>query len=505
MAVVCVDAGTTTVKAVAFDDEGRVLSVARAPTLVHRRENGFSEQDMDGVWNAVVRTICTVVDEVSRPVSMLAFTGQGDGCWLVDADGRPTGPAVLWNDARATEIVERWDRDGVLEQAFRINGALGFPGTSAAIMSWLHAHDRARLDASHAALYCDGWLFHRFTGTFAADESDAATPFLDIGSREYSHEILELFDMPWAERLLPPILTDEQRVGSLLPRVATELRLPSGLPVVMAPFDIPATAIGIGAIDAGQACTVLGTTLSTEFVLASPDTSGTPAGMMIPSGVETTYVHSLAAMAGTDVITWGLQLLGLDDPESLSELADEAEPGAGGLLFHPYLSPAGERAPIRTPLARGSLVGLSVEHTRAHVARALFEGLSYVIRDCLAFAPVGVDQLRLCGGGANSDFWCRILADVTGVPTVRSLETEIGAKGAFITALAATGQAASIHRAVADSVRIGDVFEPDRENAKLYAELFADYLATRSAVGAEWPRLAQVRARIGDGALRAMR
>jgi erythritol kinase (D-erythritol 1-phosphate-forming) len=500
MAVLCVDAGTTMVKAVIFDDEGRELTVARRATVVRRAPGGVSEQDMDAVWDAVVHTIGAVVRQVSEPVRMLAFTGQGDGCWLVGADGRPTGPAVLWNDGRAAGIVDRWDADGVLAEAFRINGTLGFPGTSSAIMKWLHENDRARLDASDKALYCDGWLFHRFTGEFAVDESDAASPFLDIRTRRYSPRLFELYDMPWVERLLPDVRDDAHRVGELRAEVAAGLRLRPGLPVVMAPFDIPATAIGIGAIEPAQACTILGTTLSTEMILAEPETTGTAAGMTLPSGVDGTFVRSLAAMAGSEVISWAMRLIGLDDPGSLSDLAAGATPGAGGLFFHPYLSPAGERAPFRDPGARGSLLGLSFEHGRSHIARAILEGLSFVVRDCLESGPAPAAELRLCGGGAGSSFWCRLLADVTGIPTSRSADAEIGAKGAFLNALVATGREATMRDATA-RVRTKDVFEPRPAAARVYDELFGDFLELRKSAFTQWPRLARARVLTEPGEL----
>lgn len=495
MGILCVDAGTTMVKAVLFDDEGRELRVARQATRVQRPAPGFSEQDMYSVWDAVVYTVRSVVHGTREPVRMLAFTGQGDGCWLVGADGRPTGPAILWNDGRAADVIDRWEREGVLDDAFRINGNYGFAGTSGAIMRWLWENDRDRLDASHKALYCDGWLFLKLTGEYAAEESDAASPFLDIRKRAYSPRILDLLDMPWAERLLPTVRGGGERVAGLHALAAAELRLPAGLPVVMAPFDIPATAIGIGAVAPGHACTILGTTLCTSTPLATADTSGRPAGMTLPSGVADGYLRSLAAMAGIETISWGMDLIGLHNPNWISDLAQEAPPGSDGLFFHPYLSPAGERAPFRRSDARGSISGLTFEHTKAHIARAMLEGLSYIVRECLTVAGARATELRLTGGGANSTFWCRLLADVTGVPTLRSADSEIGAKGAFITALVETGEETSAQRAVERCVTVRDVFEPDPARAALYDELYGDFLAIREGVMGEWGRLAASRAR----------
>ncbi len=494
MGVLCIDAGTTMVKSVLFDDEGREVKVARQGTVVAGPEPGWSEQDMYSVWDAVVHTVRQVVHGGEADVSMVAVTGQGDGLWLVGPDGRPTGPAILWNDGRAAEIVDAWDEEGLLTEAFRINGNLAFAGTQTPILMWLHRHDPHRLEASHRALYCDGWLYHRFTGRFAAEESDAASPFLDLAARAYSPAILELFGMPWAERLLPEVLSGPDRVDTLTDQAATELRLPAGTPVVMAPFDIPSTAIGIGAVPPGAANSILGTTLSTQISLAGPDTSGAVAGMTLPIGVGDIYTRSIPAMAGVGVVNWAMQLIGLENPNWLSDLAASSVPGAHGLFVHPYLSPAGERAPFRDTRARGSMVGLSFEHTRADIARATLEGLSFVVRDCLRFGSDDVSELRLCGGGANSAFWCQLLADVTGVPTARSQDTEIGAKGAYLTALN-TVQGEDLLTAVDRTVVLRDQFEPHPARAAAYEELFGDFLSLREGLSGQWQRLASIRTR----------
>lgn len=494
MAYLSVDVGTSMVKAVMFDHEGREIIVARQSTVVHRGADGSSEQDMYSVWDAVVFTIRQVVHKVKDPVKAIAVTGQGDGLWLVADDGRPTGRAILWNDARASSIVDQWDAAGVLAEAYLINGNLGFPGTSGAIMSWLHAHDPERLAGSSYALYCTGWIFNRLTGEFAADETDAASPFMNIHSGEYSPQLLEMYGMPWAQRLLPPIRRDGSRVAALRDEVATELRLPRSVPVVLAPFDIPVTALGIGAISPGQACTILGTTLSTDIVLDAPHTDTVPVGMTLPSGVPGTYVRSLAAMAGIEIVSWGMKLMGLDNPAWLSDLAATSPAGSNGLIFQPYLSPAGERAPFRDSQARGSFVGMSFEHSRPEIARSLLEGMSYVIRTCLETGVDSITDLRLSGGGANSAFWCQMLANVTGMPTMRSVDAEIGAKGALLTALVALDEEASMADATARHVHARDVFEPDLREVSIYEEMFEAFRISGEKVAQTWPEMAGLRA-----------
>ncbi|GAB1334009.1 FGGY-family carbohydrate kinase [Streptomyces sp. E-15] len=485
MPVLTIDVGTSVIKSVVFDDDGHERVVSRVGTDVLRPRPGWAEQDMDAVWSGVV---ATVRDALSRlgpgraPVRLVSFTAQGDGCWLVDGDGRPTGPAVLWSDGRAADLLTRWQADGVLEQAFRRNGSLTCAGMPNAVLGWLAAHDPERLRRSRTALTAAGWLFLRFTGLTAVDESDASAPFLDHATGGYDPVILDLFALRWAEPLLPRILGEHERVAEITPHAAAELGLPAGLPVVMAPYDIAATARGAGAVDPGQACAILGTTLCTEIVTTEPDTTGEPCGINIAYHGRERVLRAFPTLSGTEVVDWACRTLAVEDPARLGRLAFGTGPGADGLAFLPYLSPAGERAPFLDPRARGVFWGLSLDHTPAHVARAVFEGLSLVVRDCLAASGTDVRELRLCGGGAASDDWCRLIADVTGVPTARGADTEPGAKGAFLTGLVLTGAASGLGGAAAEYVRMRSTWEPDPERAAFYDGLYDTYLTWRDTV-----------------------
>ena len=485
---ICVDAGTTVIKAVVFGPDGRERAVARRPTSVLRGAGGRAEQDPDEVWDAVVAAVREVRRAVPEPVDFLSLTGQGDGCWLVDRDDRPVRPAVLWNDARAGSVVERWRAEGRLDEAFVLNGSLTFAGLANAVLRHLVDEEPETVQRADSVLTCSGWLFLRLTGQRAVDGSEAAAPWLDIASMTYSSPLLELYEIPWAERLLPELRTDDRRVEPLWPAAAAELGLPAGTPVVLAPYDVAATAIGAGAVFPGSAVSVLGTTLATEVVLLEPDTSGRPSGLTVGLGVREHRLRAFPTLAGCGVIDWLVDLLGLADPAEVSALAAQAPLGAGGLQLLPYLSPAGERAPFLDPAASGALTGLSFGQGRTHLARATLEGLAHVIADCLAAAPVRPSELRLCGGGAASGVWCRIIADVTGIPTVRSADHEVGAKGALLIGLAAVGAVPDVESAAQALVRVQDRFEPDADAHAAHADGLAEFFATRRDLAPSWPR-----------------
>jgi len=492
MAAICVDAGTTMIKAVGYGEDGAELVVERENTTVRHPVPGHAEQDPGEVWQAVVRGVRRVAGRLDAPVSHLALTAQGDGSWLVDAAGAPTGPAILWNDGRAGAIVERWARDGVLDAAFRVNGSLTFAGLPNAILTWLREHDPDRLARSAASLTCGGWIFARLTGELAADESDGSAPFMDIRERRYSGELLRMYDLEWARPLLPDLRGDDRRSAPLTASAARELGLPEGTPVVLAPYDVAATAIGVGAVGAGQACTILGTTLCTEIVLDEPQLDADPSGLTVALGGR--YLRAFPTLAGGQVVDWACRMLGLgEDPAALSALADRCPRGADGLVFLPYLSPAGERAPFLDARARGSFLGLSIDHDREHLARAVLEGLCLVIRDCLAASGARPVELRVSGGGSASPSWLRMLAGVAGVPVVRTADAEAGARGAFLVAAVATGRAASEQEAADDYIRPGDVFAPDPADVAHYAGAYEAFLTVRSTAAAAWPTLAALR------------
>ncbi|MGH4030072.1 FGGY family carbohydrate kinase [Actinomycetota bacterium Odt1-20B] len=481
MSVLAIDVGTTMIKSVVFDDQGTEIAVSRLATEVHRRHAGWAEQDMDTVWNAVVYTVRNALSEIDDPVWLVTFTAQGDGAWLVDKAGRPTGPAILWSDGRSGDILTRWEREGVLEEAFRRNGSLTCSGMPNAIFSWLGSRDPQRLARSSASLTAAGWLFLNLTGVVAMDESDASAPFLDHRTGDYDPEIIDLFGLTAYARLLPKVLGEEERIAEITKEAASQLGLPEGLPVVMAPYDIASTARGVGVVNPGQACSILGTTLCTEIVRHDVDTTGEPSGINIAYRGRERILRAFPTLNGAEVLGWASKLLRLEGgPPELSELAFTAAPGAGGLMFMPYLSPAGERAPFLDPRARGAFWGLSLEHTRAEIARGVFDGLSLALRDSLVASRTDVTELRLCGGGANSDAWCQLIADATGVPTARSGDTELGAKGAFLTGLVLSGAESSMHSAAAKYVRMRTSWEPDAKRSAFYAGQFDSFLKWRT-------------------------
>ena len=485
-ATVCVDAGTSLVKAVVFDPEGRELVVVRMPAPVDEPRPGWSEQDMDAVLDLVCGCVREAVAQSPLPVRRLALTAQGDGAWLVDRYGRPVRPAVLWNDARARSIVEGWQRDGVLDEAFRRTGSLGNLGLPHAIMAWFDEQDPGVLAHTSRVLTCGSWLYGSLTGTWGLHPTEASAPWLDLATGQPSDALVDLYGLTRWRGLVPPVLGPEQTTRPLSAGAAALLGLPGGIPVTLAPYDVVSTPAGGGATAPGDGFCVLGTTLCTGVLLERPDTSGPPSGLTLLGQPGEPVVRAFPTLAGTGVLGWLAQLLGVDDAAALVARAENSPPGARGVRMWPYFSPAGERSPFLDPDARGLVGGLSLLSTPADLARSALEGLAHVIADCVEAAGRRPANLTVSGGGSASDLWCATIADVTGTTVVRTDGREAGARGALLWSMVAAGESPTVEKAAHAVVHEQTDFLPDPARRDFYAEQHAEFLTVRGLVGSRW-------------------
>lgn len=485
-ATVCVDVGTSLVKAVVLDDEGRELVVVRRPSPVDAPRPGWSEQDMDAVLDLVETCVAEAVEQSPVDVRALALTAQGDGAWMIDRAGRPVRPAVLWNDARARTEVDAWERDGLLGEAFRTNGSLGNLGLPHAVMAWFAEHEPEVLARTSLVLTCGSWLFGSLTGTWGLHPSEASAPWLDLSTGEPSDALVELYGLSRYRALVPAVLGPDETTRPLSATFAAAVGLPPGIGVTMAPYDVVTTSAGGGALTTGDGFCILGTTLCTGVLLSSPDTSGVPSGLTLLGQPGEPVVRAFPTLAGTGVLTWLARLLRVEDAAALVALAADSAPGAHGVRMWPYLSPAGERAPFLDPDARGMLGGLSLLSTPADLARSALEGLAHVIADCLEAAGRRPDALTLTGGGSASDLWCQTIADVTATTVTRSSVRESGARGALLWSAVAAGVAPTVAEAAAALVGETTAFEPDDGRRDFYAAQHEEFLTVRDLVGARW-------------------
>jgi xylulokinase len=452
-----IDVGTSVVKAAAFDATGQVLAVESRPART-RAWDGRAEQDPDEVAGAVAEVLGAITARYPDPVAA-GLTGQGDGVWLIDQDARPVRPAITWMDARAGDIVAEWAAGGVADTVFRRTGNALFPGCPAPVLAWLDRHEPASLDAATTAAYCKDMVFQRLTGVRGTDVSDASVPFLDPRTRAYDAEALAACGLAHRAGLLAPV-AEPRPEGTVLEGRA----LPAGLPITAGPFDVPACALGAGVTEPGDGLLIIGTTLACLAVIDEPRLDGEATGFHFATGRPDRWLRGMPAMVGTAALDWVLRAVGAEHRD-LDDLLAASPPGARGVRVLPFFAPSGERAPFVEPAARAEITGVSLETTTADLVRATCEGIAFAARHCLTAAGLS-GELAVAGGGARSESWLGLFADVLGRP-LRVAAEEAGARGAVL--------AAGHGLDVAEWTRPAGIRDPDTGRTAFYAEEYAAY------------------------------
>lgn len=495
-----IDAGTTVIKSTLFDLAGREIAGAAHDSSFLTPQPGWAEADMEAVWQAVVITVQQTLARAAVPpeqVCAVGVTGQGDGTWLIDAAGAPVRPAILWSDGRTAELVKACWQAGIGQEIFQITGTALNTCNQAAHLRWLQEHEPDVLTRTTAALRAKDWIFLRMTGVVSTDATDASHTYFSVNTGAYDDRILALLGVERWRRSLPPAPRPAAHKAPLLAAVATRLGLLPGTPVAAGPFDVAASALGVGAALPGDACSVLGTAGVHQLMVDRPVLTPADIGYNMQHAPEGVLVRLLPTMTCTQNLHWfarefyapewaDAQHRGTNIWDALERMA-QAEPlGARGVIYHPYLDPAGERAPFISSAARAQFSGVSAYHSRATLLRAVYEGVVLSVLDCYATMGAPVTSLRLAGGGARSPLWAQMLADALDAPVIVAEGAEHGARGAVINAAVAIGLYASHADAVAQMVRAAHTVTPAPGNRAAYQALLHVYRAERQAMLDVW-------------------
>lgn len=504
--IIGVDAGTSVVKAVAFDHQGSEVSGHEIPLHLTQPQPLWVEQDMNQLWETTKTCIARVAQalrEKKRGLAGIGITSTGDGTWMLDRDGNPVRGGILWCDGRAGKIIERWHSQGIAQEAFDICGTSVFTGSQPAQLTWLRENEPDSLNRAAIIFHAKDWLFYKLTGLVTSDETDESLTMLRMSTRQYDHRLFEVLQIADLYPRFPPVKPTQENTGRILPDVADELGLGRAVQVGSGPMDVAACALGTGAIEHAQASSILGTAGIHQVVMDRPILEPKMVGMTLCHGVKGRWLRMLAAMTATPNLDWFLKELGgrfteearqtgKDIYSHLESVVQMVPAGSEGIIYHPYLFPGGERGPFVKPTARASFTGLSLHHTGKHLLRAVYEGVAFATLDCYRHMPIEPQVVYLSGGGANSATWCQIIADCLGKVVSVPEGSQFGAKGAALNIGIAVGVYEDAREAVQRSVRMSRAYEPDAGNSRLYGELYRVYQATAERQMDLWDRRAEM-------------
>jgi xylulokinase len=492
-----IDLSTTGAKALLIDEQGRTVASASTPLMLSTPRPLWAEQHPHDWWDATaasIRTALATAEATGDEVRAIGLTGQMHGLALLDGQGEPLRPAILWNDQRtAVECDEIRARMGK-SRLIAVTGNDALPGFTAPKVLWVRRHEpEIYARAAHILLPKD-YIRYRLTGDFAMDKADGSgTLLFDLAARDWSSEVTASLDIP--SSWLPPTHEGPSATGVVSAEAAALTGLAVGTPVMAGGGDQSAQAVGVGAIDPGIAAVTLGTS---GVVFAATSTP-----LFEPEGRLHAFCHAVPGrwhlmgvmLAAAGSLQWLRDTLAPDVTfDALMDEAAQAPAGSEGLLFLPYLS--GERTPHPDPLARGAWVGLTLRHTRAHMIRAVLEGVSFGLRDgFMLLSRVGLREtpnVRISGGGARSPLWRAILASVLATPLESVAASEGAAYGAALLAGVGVGIWPDVTSACAATITPGEITAPNAEWQAEYERLYPVYQSLYPALKPTFAALADV-------------
>lgn len=493
--IIGIDGGTTKIKAVLFDTTGHEIETVAAPSDI--LEDGVrKELDMDFFWEktaACVRLLMEKGPAAPEDILAVGVTGQGEGLWALDKNNRPVGRAILWNDGRAHE--ENWavneKTPGIGKLVHRNLGTPAGAGSALLLLRWTKDNRPDVYRRIQTVFFAKDWLRYCMTGKIATDPTDGGAAYLKLIDGAPAVQALTVLSLSEAERAIPEVLPSDAVAGALTAVSAEKMGLRAGIPVVTGAMDVVASAVGTGAVGVGDAAVVLGTTCAVEQVLRLRDCDVTRCRRHYLHHVQADLAVDLSStINGMENVEWMMREIARSGNYRVVEgLIEDTRPGSGGVVYHPYLSLAGERAPFLHRDASASFFGVNSGTTKGDLMRAVYEGLAYSVRDCLEGGGCR-GRLLLSGGGAGSETLSQMIADVTGQSVVVTRGTEFGALGAAMTTGVAIGLFDSVEEAAAKCCRLKKIYRP-HPNA-MYEKCYTFYRELRAAFRPLWVRRAEI-------------
>ncbi len=490
-----IDVSTTATKALLIDTGGKVIAVASSGYAFVTPHPLWSEQDPQLWWNGTQESIREVIHKsgiAPESIRGVGLTGQMHGLVLLDKNGKILRPAILWNDqrtqAQCDEIHERMGR----EKFISISGNVALTGFTAPKILWVAENEPAVYAQVRHILLPKDYIRYCLTGKYGMDKADGSgTVLFDLKQRSWSPEILDALqiDPNW----LPPTFEGPEFTGTISTSAAEATGLKAGTPVAAGGGDQAAQAVGVGAVEPG----IVGLTVGTSGVFFAT----TPSALIEPDGRLHAFCHAVPGawhfmgvmLSAAGSLQWYRDTLapGLGFDELLKE-AIEIPAGSEGLQFLPYLS--GERTPHPDPHARGAFIGLTIRHKRAHMTRAVLEGVSYGLKDIFSLIRTsglkGITQVRASGGGTKSPLWRQILASTLDSEMVTVNTTEGAAFGAALLAGVGAGAWPDVLTACRQTIQITGQTVPIPKEAEAYRQSYAVYRELYPALKSLFPKMA---------------
>lgn len=495
-----IDNGSTVSKTALFDLQGNEVQTAARTAEIEYPKPGWTERNMDTIWSSTVEAIKEVISKAGVAPSQIigiGTTGHGNGIYFLDREGKPLRPGIASLDTRASQIVTYWNQTGLASKVFPLTLQSFWPAQPNALLAWFKQNEPDSYQKIGTVFLIKDFIKYKLTGEITTDNTDMmGTSLMDVRKKEYSLDLLEMYGIADIMGALPVRAESFAVIGSVSAEAAAATGLKAGTPVVGGMYDIDGSAFGAGVVKPGQACIIAGTWSINVIVTGEPLVNPSilmTRGYTIPN----MWISIEGSATSTTNLEWFVKNFcykeyleakerGISVYAVCNELVESLPPEEINVYFHPFLFGSNVQAN-----ARAGFYGLAGWQTKAHLLKALYEGvvfghLSHI--NVLRNAGAEMNGVRLTGGGSRSRVWTQIFTDVLQLPVEVPDGIEVGARGAAMNAGIGVGVFQDHIEAVEKAVKIVRRQEPNPERADRYQKAYQEYLSLVDGMHDHWDR-----------------
>lgn len=474
MLYIGVDLGTSAVKLLLMDAEGKIQKIVSREYPLSFPHPGWSEQNPEDWWKQSLEGIKELTAECDKSqVAGISFGGQMHGLVILDEKDEVIRPAILWNDGRTGKETDYLNQVIGKEKLSEYTANIAFAGFTAPKILWVKEHEPENFQKIKKIMLPKDYLAYKLSGVHCSDMSDASGMLLlDVKNRCWSKEMLDICGI--SEEQMPELFESYETVGTLKPELAEELGIPASCKIVAGAGDNAAAAVGTGTVGDGRCNISLGT--SGTIFISSKEFGVDPYNALHAFAHADGNYHLMGCMlSAASCNKWWMEDI-LQTQDFAKEQAGIQSQGRNHVFFLPYLM--GERSPHNDPAARGTFIGLTMDTTRADMTQAVLEGVTFALRDSFEVAKslgIKIERTKICGGGAKSPLWRQMVADIFNIKVDRIESEEGPGYGAAILSAVGCGEYASVKEAADALVKVIDTVEPNPETAALYEEKYQKF------------------------------
>lgn len=489
------DNGGTVIKAAIFDEQGNEIAVASAQTPVFTPKSGYTERDMEDLWLNNCHCVKAAMKKAGitpKEVVGIAVCGHGKGLYPWGKDGRPAYQGIVSTDSRAWQYPEKWKESGVWQKLYPKLCQELMACQQVSLLAWMKDHERAIYDNIQWVFSVKDYIRFRLTGEAYCEATDiSGSGLMDVKNACFDRDMLEMLGIPEVFEKLAPVKYSYELCGRITEEAAALTGLLPGTAVAGGMFDIDASAIGMRVTSPDDLCTIAGTWSINEFISKTPIINGSVA-MNSLYAIPGYYLVEECSATSAGNLEWYIKNCMENEvvPEGkslydvINEAVEEVDPSLSDVYFLPFLYGSNAH-----PLGKGAFIGLTMYHQKAHMLRAIFEGVAYSHKthiDKLLSAREKPRAVRMAGGAVNSRVWVQMFADVLGLPIETVRVKEIGALGAAMAAFVAAGVFADYEEAADSMVKISEGVLPDFNRHQIYKQKYEKYKAVSQALDSVW-------------------